>query len=392
MKTVAYVGPFSFPVGGPWASRVLGNALSLRDAGYNVIIGSGQMGGAEIPESVENIKIVSLNERVAENFPQIAKHIAYIGMGQKTINWLNLLATKPVAIILYAGYTPYLLRLIPWCRARGIPMAFDAVEWYSPERVPGGRFGPYRVSFEWAMRRGCVKCRNIISISSYIHEFYKQKGCNTIQVPPTLDTKRIANMHKRVRNNILRIGYTGSPGRKDLLNIALKAFLKVRESGGEIEFFIAGLDSEELISFPCFEEFGIKTMPSGIFALGRLSHEDALRIVSECDFTVLLRPYIIDTKAGFPTKVVESLAVGTPVICNLTSDLGDHIFHGKTGLICREPNVEACEKAFRDALKLTNGQLRFMREQSAYHAKQTFDYRNYIPSFANFVSKMKFIK
>jgi len=120
MKTVAYVGPFSFPVGGPWASRVLGNALSLRDAGYNVIIGSGQMGGAEIPESVENIKIVSLNERVAENFPQIAKHIAYIGMGQKTINWLNLLATKPVAIILYAGYTPYLLRLIPWCRARGI--------------------------------------------------------------------------------------------------------------------------------------------------------------------------------------------------------------------------------------------------------------------------------
>ena len=37
--------------------------------------------------------------------------------------------------------------------------------------------------------------------------------------------------------------------------------------------------------------------------------------------------------AGFPTKVVESLALGTPVITNLTSDLGFCVFDGRNGVI-----------------------------------------------------------
>ena len=41
----------------------------------------------------------------------------------------------------------------------------------------------------------------------------------------------------------------------------------------------------------------------------------------ETDFTFLQRPYTITTKAGFPSKLVESLFFRVPSVLNLTSDM-----------------------------------------------------------------------
>ena len=46
---IVYIGPMSFPVGGAGTRRILGNALSLISAGYEVLVGSGQM-----PESTSS--------------------------------------------------------------------------------------------------------------------------------------------------------------------------------------------------------------------------------------------------------------------------------------------------------------------------------------------------
>ena len=61
-------------------------------------------------------------------------------------------------------------------------------------------------------------------------------------------------------------------------------------------------------------------------------HAELPNLIAEADFTVLMRPNKRYTNAGFPTKLVESLASGVPVIANLTSDIGWAVRDGREGL------------------------------------------------------------
>ncbi|MHB8972333.1 MAG: glycosyltransferase [Pirellulaceae bacterium] len=387
--TIAYVGPFSFPIGGPGARRILGNALALRDAGYRVVVGTGQMSAPDTPREYLGIEVVSLSERTAETLPVSLKHAAYVFMGRKTQRWLAGLNPRPAAVILYSGFTPYFARLIPWCRRSGVPLVFDATEWYGPSRNPGGRFGMYRWSFELAMRHYCVRSGNVIAISRYLEDYYRERGCTTIRVPPTLDTACLGTLMERNTGARLRLGYAGSPGTKDLLDDVLEAVTRTNIGGTRVEFHVAGMSEEDLLKYPTFRRRGISSLPECIVSLGRLTHMDALKAVAGCNFTVLMRPPQIDSVAGFPTKVVESMSVGTPVICNLTSDLGEHVFHGRTGLVCPEPTADACAVMLREALAFSREQLAAMRHHTSEHAKMRFDYRCYVSAFSTFIRELK---
>ena len=77
-------------------------------------------------------------------------------------------------------------------------------------------------------------------------------------------------------------------------------------------------------------------------------------LIKDADFVPLLRPQIVRyAQAGFPTKVPESLSLGTPIICNLTSDLGDFIRDESEGIICRDYSIDAFVEALENALTLS---------------------------------------
>ena len=48
-------------------------------------------------------------------------------------------------------------------------------------------------------------------------------------------------------------------------------------------------------------------------------------MVKKADYSIIIRDNNLVTRAGFPTKFVESVACGTPVICNDNSDLKEWI-------------------------------------------------------------------
>jgi len=98
----------------------------------------------------------------------------------------------------------------------------------------------------------------------------------------------------------------------------------------------------------------------------------------QADFTVLLRsPEIRYAKAGFPTKVAESLASATPVILNLSSDLGLYIKDMREGIIVNDCSPEAMCKAFKKALSLDSDQKAEMRKRARECSEKNFDYRCY---------------
>ena len=52
---------------------------------------------------------------------------------------------------------------------------------------------------------------------------------------------------------------------------------------------------------------------------------DAIRIVKESTWSIILRDDNAVVKAGFPTKLVESISCGTPVIANSFSNVLEYL-------------------------------------------------------------------
>ena len=82
-------------------------------------------------------------------------------------------------------------------------------------------------------------------------------------------------------------------------------------------------------------------------------------------------------KAGFPTKVVESLSRSTPVICNLTSDLKDYLTDGQDALIVDACSAEALKVQLERAIIMSKAQRMDMCNHAAKTAENRFLYTNF---------------
>lgn len=377
---VIFLGPFSFPNGGAAARRILGISKTLQAARFEVKVACGQIDDTSDYSSkwYEGIEVFSLNERTAESLPRQLKHLAYIAMGRKTITWLDSLNYRPHSIVLYSGYTPYLMHLIPWARRNKVRLLFDAVEWYEPASFLGW-LSPYQLNIELAMRFLLPRVGHLISISDYLHRYYSQRGCQSVIVPPTLDVLDTSFLIKgRDKQRPLQLVYAGTPGRKDLLNNIIDAVLRLRHAGHALQLSVAGTSVTDAQRYPAVFTRTNAEVFAGVKFLGLLNHEESIDLVRKADFTLLLRRDARYSRAGFPTKFVESLAVGTPVIANLTSDLHRYLLDNQTGLICQGPKPENLEISLLRALSLSQDQHEMMRVRCREMALKTFDYRAFV--------------
>lgn len=387
---IVYVGPFSFPNGGAAARRIMGVTKSMQAAGFEVKVACGQMGKlGQTSDWFEGVEVFSLNERTAEHLPRLRKHMAYLTMGRNTISWLDSLENKPHTVVLYSGYSPYLLHLLPWARRHGVRLVFDAVEWYDPAS-PMGWLSPYQLNIELAMRYLLPRTGYVISISDYLHRYYLGRGCRSLVVPPTLDVLNTpARTQGRDTQSTLELVYAGSPGRKDLLDNILEAVLRLRRAGCNLHLSVAGIQAEDACHYASVRSRPASEVSGGVDFVGVLSHDATMDLVRQADFSLLLRQDARYSRAGFPTKFVESLAVGTPVIANLTSDLHRYLQEGETGFTCAGPISEDLEAALIRAMALTHDQNAVMRTRCRAVAAEVFDYRVFSAPIAQFLQSAK---
>lgn len=377
-EKIIYVGPYSFPNGGAAARRILGNCLSLRDAGYEVIISSGQMENSCAITEYEGFPVVCLNERCYEKYPGLVKHLLYLGIGKRTVEWLGSLTYKPKAVILYDGYSPYFIHLLKWCKKNNVKLIFDAVEWYEAPSLLAKFVSPYHLNIALAMNYLSPKANNIIAISNYLEKYYLSKGCHTLNVPPTLDLQKITPRLNGSDSIALKLVYAGVPGKKDLLDVVMQAVVQLNKEDTVVELHLAGDCSALLGKYSVFVD-------KCIFEHGFLSHAEALDLVRSADFSVLFRPDQRSSHAGFSTKFVESLSLGTPVIGNLTSDLAEHLIDGKTGIVCNDTVVKAVKEKIKMVIGFDRNKLIQMRISARKHAEMYFDYRLYTEQFSSFI-------
>jgi glycosyltransferase involved in cell wall biosynthesis len=388
---IAYVGPFTFPWGQPGSRRVYGIARALAGAGYQVTVASGDATPAEAQllerDGPGTIRHVGLSEVHRPDAPLAEKVLKmFVLQGRNTVRWLEAQPRTPSHVVVYGGDAPLMARMLPWCRRRGVALVADVVEWYDPRQLAGGRFGPYHASTKLALRWQYPRCDGVIAISSYLENYYRDRGVLAIRVPPTLDVDAVPPPERGPgeASTPLTLLYAGTPGRKDLLVNVIDGVARVDPRGDRVRLRVLGPTHLEIARL-----LGRGAVPGFVEAVGRVPQTEVLRAYGDADFSVLLRESLRFTNAGFPTKVAESLATGTPVICNLTSDLGEYVHDGVEGVVSADHTAREFAHALRRALSLSASARREMRVAARRTAERSFDYRRYSERLSVFLERIR---
>jgi glycosyltransferase involved in cell wall biosynthesis len=396
---VAYVGSFRFPDGDAGAARVLGIGKALREAGFSVLFAGVEKRGRPQDRQPDG-------RFFCEGFPYLPeKDLGDTGVSRLKRAWLthlsgsttmgrlrgmNLAGTR--AIIAYNASSLLLWRLCGFCRRRQIALIADCSEWYDLRHTIGGVLGPLAWDSELRMR--CLQPRigRVIAISSFLERYYRARGCVVLRVPPLIDMddgrpNQADQVSHKDKDNVLRLVYAGVPGKKDLLGSAVRALRDLRASGLPVVLDLVGPSRQTAATWlgggRLLDELG-----SGVVCHGRVPHKVALGLVARADFSLLLRPDKRYAHAGFPTKLVESLSLGVPVISNPTSDIAEYVRDGKEGVLLADSTPEAFAAGVKRILDMPREQWSTMRLGARQRASDCFDYRRHAQRLKEFMREV----
>jgi glycosyltransferase involved in cell wall biosynthesis len=380
---VAYVGPYlSSSPGSAGLQRAVGVARSLATSGAEVVIGTGDYGSATpamAQGALDSIEVTDVGVHRPSPVGRLSRGLARIRFGSDVQSWLDSLRPRVDVVIIYGGGAAFAAQILRWSQATGTPVVVDSVEWYDPSHQPLGRYGPIALDFELAMRKVYRRAGNVLAISSFLRDHFAAQGCRTIRVPPTADVLGTPWSHD-VPAGPVRFAYAGTPGRKDLLDVVIRGIQSADPSGTRCTLEVVGpspADLRELLGDG-------QELPRWVVVHGKLPRQQALDVVRNAHFAPLVRPDARYAHAGFPTKVVESMSVGTPVICNLTSDLRDHVRDGDTGIVSDSDTTTAFARAVTSALSMTSAERRAIRARARAEAERAFDFRRYVDPLGAF--------
>lgn len=388
---IIYLGSFRLPNYDAAAARVLSVAKTLRESGHRVSFIS--WGGEYHPEDkmvdgeyyTDGFQYIITNELDASG--GIASKIkGRLTRGNKTKQLLTRWPEKIDVIITYNGS---LIRwLLTFCHHRGIKLINDMTEWYSYSELKPIEWIPYAFNMFITQKR----VENKIVISHFLDQYYKTT--HNIIIPATCDaSEKKWNENNEYARHIVgefkgvTLIYAGNPARKDQVHHVVNAVHRLAEEGVAIRFLIVGTTRESYLS-RYVSKLHSNKLHKNILFLGRVSQDMIPSFYHQADFMVLLREQTRKSNAGFPTKFAESFTSGTPVVANLTSDLGKYLKDGETGFVVITPSEESVYRTLKEkVLPLKQEEIETIKYNVREVAKQ-LDYHAYVDPLCDYMNNL----
>lgn len=364
-----------YPAGDAGAVRDNVFAKLYKKAGFDVtVVGMGESTDFSLSEC-DGIPYISFRNKKGDKLSKLNNYFGYCSRLKAFLKsfgkceLMHIVEIPPNALFFIKSYA----------KKNNIKLVHDSVEWYSPEQFKSGCFDASYILKNLWNKYWVDKQFSVVAISSFLEKHFKNRGLKTTRIPVIIDTDSIAPLKQTVAEKTVFM-YAGSPGKKDYLKDILAAFALLSPKAlAKCELRLLGVTREQLVSLCGAKEADIARLDGMLCCLGRVSRDTVLSQLEVADFTLLLRSATQRyAKAGFPTKVVESLASGTPVIANLTSDLGDYLKTGYNAVITENATPEAMAKAIEKALELSFEKRQEMYQNSRKTAEDCFDYKLYI--------------
>lgn len=362
-----------YPNGDAGSIRQEKLAIMLRAIGYDVfVVGMGVC--TQGRTQMENgIPYISLRY---ENDCRMRKIMGYVMYWKRLREILE--KQKPELVLMDDIGVGRTLKLQKYCGKHSIPLVHDSVEWYSPEQFRHGKLSKGYIRKDLLNRYIINKQCKVIAISKFLQYYFLNKGIECVNIPVVLSHMDICK-EKSTDKSVITFTYAGQPGKKDYLTVMIKAFsLMTDEQLSNVIFNIMGCTEKQIVASGVAQTV-INRLRNQVKIYGRVPHEKVLEILKRSDFTLLMRsPTQRYAIAGFPSKIVESLSCGTPVICNLTSDLGEFLLDRYNALIVSEPSAEELCKKLVEAVKLSCEDRERMAQCALETAESRFLLQNYL--------------
>lgn len=378
MKEVFYIGEFDFNRKNASAVRIINNCKALLEYGN---IGIKIIGYSDVSCFKEGDLSV-INVPRGKNL--LLKLFFYIFRSFFVIHLLEKNIEKPDVLIYYGASARILLPLIIYSKVRQIKIVADIVEWQDYSHLPFGKFGPVALDVYLCLTHLIPRCDGVIAISSFLCNHFKNRGLPTIRIPVLVDTQHnnpsesISDFDK----NCLNLIYAGFPGQKDLLFNAIDAIEQLASEGILIKLHVLGPTKKQL------ERLGRNRFSDAIICYGQIAQDKVAFFLEQADFSVLLRPDKRYAHAGFPTKFVESIKAGLPVIANYTSDLSLFLKDGYNGFVVGDCSANALITKIKYILSTYKGTFCQLRINARQTAVEHFDYRLFSKELGDFISHL----
>lgn len=372
-KRVLYIGGFCMPDGNAAAQRVLGVGKLLSECNYEVRF-------CGLQRNITKPVIGNIEKFEYTNYPypsSINAWLKYLTGRDYAISEIS--QYQPDIVILYNHPAFAIEHITRYCHSHGIKVIADVTEWYEPTGNPIFRF----IKGADTRRRMChshKKLDGIICISNYLADYYTDCNLPIINLPPLVDISQ-CKWHQSFEkdDSVIKIVYAGSPGAtKDRLDLIIQSMAAILESdNSKVRFDVIGITKEQYAT-----TWGDKTDYPFVTFYGRLPHGKVIKHLLSADYQIFLRPDTLPNRAGFPTKFVESITSSTIPITNFSSNLSDYLKDGVNGIVVDNLNANSIKTAISRAIAECKEMRLFVK--SSIKA-DTFDYRNYIENFNNFL-------
>lgn len=303
-----------------------------------------------------------------QNYAKFRGNLRRFVLGFQKIDLMLAVDLPPLALFWVKKYA----------KRNQIPLIFDSVEWYSAEEFRLGKLDVFYQINNLYNTRWIAPPSKVIAISTYLQTHFQARGLDAIRIPAVLDVQAMP-CRKTAPTDTVVFLYAGSPGKKDWLAQITQAYAMLPQALlRTTQLRLVGVSAEQLCSVCSAAEETVRRLGERLQCLGRVPRHEVLRQLEQADFTVLLRPQKLRyAKAGFPTKVVESLASGTPVISNLTSDLSMYLRDMENGIVVTDDTVQAMAHAMERAARLSAEKRLQMQQLARSTAEECFDFRCY---------------
>lgn len=385
---ILYTGPFRFPEGDAAAARVLNNARALRLAGHRV--GFLSYGGEYLDRDAvakgyafDGFPYTITHDIDRSGESPVRRIFNFLTQGSRAIKELKK-SPPPDLVIAYNPAFVTCLRLLWLSRARKFRFVADLTEWYHPSEFPGGKWMPFawinELNIRWALRL----IPNKLVISSYLNRYYTTS--HNLVVPPLVDTQEEKWSEQTADipafDGISCI-YAGTPSGKDQVLFLLEALNTALAKGARVRLIFLGEELDPIRN--AMQSPRLISCRNNIVFAGKVQQSRVPAYYKTADFSVLFREHNRKNDAGFPTKFVESMAAGVPVIGNLTSDIGNYLLDGHNGFVVGSVNADLLADLFVRLNDLTEQQLTAMKKAARTTAVQHFDYRIHQEKLSRFL-------
>lgn len=397
-KAIIYTGNFLFPDGNAAGKRVWGNAKAIKAAGYEVICFCFRK---DNPDSglrkkiCDDMQIYTIPysrgiNRVNNLYPAVLfRRILREARKKYNVD----------SVIMYGtlGTSGYNLAVIRSCKKQGIRLICDKVDLFDePHKNNLLRYWLKKRDLYVMDQKILPGCDKWIAVSNYLKKRMPDPE-KTIIVPPlsvevkgtlVADDKQLTTIAYASLISEKGIPVSNWKDRVDAIVDVCYTLLEKRANPNFKVCFIGFTKDQLLEQFPegQREEYlkKLQILEKHIVFYGLQTNENAQRIISQADFTILLRDSKTCTNAGFPTKVSESLSLGVPVIANATSDIALYVRDMVNGCIVPAPHdIEGIADRIEELIALTREQKDALRVNAI--KEQPFYYLNYVEKFKRFL-------